>query len=430
MLPRYNVLDPYDQHQGGTGLKTRTLRKLALLLALVTAFLVSAGAANAQQTSAQFVIGSGSDTTWYMMHALGDLYSQAPGCNQLFSPQPLNGTCPNSASENPADSENYFHDTIVQRMFIGSGGGINQMCKQGLANVSAVDFARSSRVPLPASAGGSDCTGLHFVGFARDGISWECFPGKTGAGCKPLVAGTNSLTIAQLKNVFVNCSVTNWNQIGGSSKAIHVYVAQANSGSGVTWAANLDVQLAAGQALTQCVDNPSNPGQPGSNVSPENTNTLIHTNGDEANAIFPYSVGVYKRTYHSLKGSDGSSLGRINGVTPTNPNIQSGDFPVSRFLFNVYCAGDPANANKCGTTDTAQEWTTNFVGENGFLCKPLADHRNTSGHLILDPLTGKPYRKAALHGQPQGLIPSTILQQGFVPLKKQSDDSFCKTFTT
>lgn len=50
--------------------------------------------------------------------------------------------------------------------------------------------------------------------------------------------------------------------------------------------------------------------------------------------------------------------------------------------------------------------------------------------LILDPLTGKPYRKAAVHGQPQGLIPSTILQQGFVPLKKQSDDSFCKTFTT
>ena len=65
----------------------------------------------------------------------------------------------------------------------------------------------------------------------------------------------------------------------------------------MTWAAALGVQLAAGQALTNCVHNPNNPGQPGSNVSAENTNSLIHTNGDEDNAIFPYSVGVYHRTY-------------------------------------------------------------------------------------------------------------------------------------
>ena len=89
-----------------------------------------------------------------------------------------------------------------------------------------------------------------------------------GIRCTSLVNGTNSLTTSQLTNIFVNCSVTNWNQVGGGSGAIDVYVAQANSGTGVSWAAALGVTLASGQALTQCVDNPGNPGQPGSNVQP------------------------------------------------------------------------------------------------------------------------------------------------------------------
>jgi ABC-type phosphate transport system substrate-binding protein len=410
-------------------LKTRTLRRLSLVLAVAATMLSVAGAGSAAQTTAQVVLGSGSDTTYFMMTALGDLYNQAPGCNNLGSPQPLDASC---VSGDPADAENFFHDSVAQRYFIGSGGGINQLCKSGLGSNAPIDFARSSRVPLPASAGGSDCTGLHFVGFAKDGISWECFPGKTGAGCKPLVSGTNSLTVTQLTNIFVNCTVTNWNQVGGASKAIHVYVPQANSGSGVTWAAALGVQLASGQALTNCVDpaHQANPGQPGSWVSPENTNTLIHTNGDEANVIFSYSVGVYKRTYHSLKGSDGSSLGRINGTTPTTSTIQSGSFPVSRFLFNVYCAGDPANANKCGTANPAAGWVTNFVGETGFLCKNQSAHKDSHGNPILDPLTGSAYRLAPKKGQPKGEIPKTISAQGFVPIKKQSDGTYCKSFTT
>ena len=395
---------------------------------LAVGLLASTSPAGAAQTTAQIVVGSGSDTTEWMVQALGDLYSNSPGCNQLASSQPLDGSC---VSGNPADAENFYHDAIVQRYFIGSGGGINQVCKQGLAGVASVDFARSSRVPLGAGAGGSDCSGLHFVGFARDGISWECFPGSTNPGCGPLVAGSNNLTIVQLKNIFVNCSVTNWNQVGGDNKKIDVYVPQANSGTGVTWAAALGVQLAAGQALINCVDNPNNPGQPGSNVSPENTNSLIHINGDEANAIFPYSIGVYQRTYGGLTGNDGSSLGLINGRKPVFSQIQKGKFPVTRYLFNVYCAGDPTNGNKCGTDTASPAWVTNFVGENGFLCKGENAHKDSGGNPILDPLTGKAYRTAPTgSGQPTGEISDTIKAQGFVPLKKQSDGTYCVTFTT
>ncbi|MGN6379049.1 MAG: substrate-binding domain-containing protein [Gaiellales bacterium] len=408
--------------------------KLPILLGVLTAAVLMTGSASqaATQTTSLQILQGGSDTTYYMMTALGDLYNQAPGCNQLASPQPLSGTCPNSGSENKADFENYFHDMVVQRFPIGSSGGINQICQTGTAGVQLVQLARSSRVPLPAASGGSDCTGLHFVGYARDGISWECFPGATGSGCASLMSGTANITIPNLKKIFVSCTITNWNQVGGSNVPMDVYVAQANSGTGVTWAAAMGVTLAPGQALTQCVANPNNPNQPGSNVSAENTNNLIHTNGDEANAIFYYSVGVYHRTYGTgFSGSDGSQLGKINGQLPTTNLIQAGTFAVSRYLFNVYCKGDPAKSNKCGTAAAATANITKFGGEAGFLCKGEAAFNDTHGNPIVDPLTSKAYRSAPNGtGQPTGEIPATITAQGFVPLKKQSDGTYCVTFVS
>jgi ABC-type phosphate transport system substrate-binding protein len=407
--------------------------KLPILLGILTGVFLMAGGvsqAGAVTTSKQMTLG-GSDTTYYLMTALGDLYNGSPGCNALFSPQPLDGSCPNSATENAKDFTNQFHDYAVNRWPIGSSGGINGLCKTGQVNVSKIDIARSSRVPLPASGGGSDCSGLHFVGYARDGVSWECFPGATGSGCAKLTAGTNNLTTAQLANIFVHCTVTSWAQVGGTNVPIDVYVAQANSGTGITWAAALGVTLTPGQALTNCVTNPNNPGQPGSNVSLENTNSLIHTNGDEKNAIFYFSAGVYHRTYGSgFTGSDGSSLGNINGHQPSFVQIQQGTFPVSRYLFNVYCKGDPANSNKCGTAAASPSYVTKFVGEGGFLCKNQGGFLDSHGNPIVDPVTGNAYRLAEVGGQPQGEIPNTISNQGFVPLKVQSDGTYCVTFTT
>jgi hypothetical protein len=408
--------------------------KLPILLGLVTGAFLMAGSASqagaAVTVSHQMILG-GSDTTYYLDTALADLYNGATGCNALFSPQPLDGSCPNSGSENQKDFVNYYHDFAVNRWPLGSSGGVNGLCKTGQAGVAHIDIARSSRVPLPASGGGSDCTGLHFVGYARDGVSWECFPGATGAGCAKLTSGTNNITTANLAKIFVSCAITNWNQVGGTNVPMDVYVAQANSGTGITWAAALGVSLSPGQALTNCVANPNNPGQPGSNVSLENTNNLIHVNGDEKNAIFYYSVGVYHRTYGTgFTGNDGSSLGDINGHVPTNAQIAAGTFPVSRYLFHVYCKGDPSNSNKCGTSAASPSYVTKFVGENGFLCKNQGGFNDSHGNPILDPLTQKAYRLAEVSGNPQGEIPATISAQGFVPVKVQSDGTYCVTFTT
>jgi hypothetical protein len=394
----------------------RKLFKLPIVIGLLAVSMLAAtSSAGAAQTSAQIVLGSGSDTTWVMMGALDSLYNQSPGC--VSTGGQLDGTCAASGNPPVADTENYFHDTIAERFWIGSGGGLNQVCKDGLAGVNHTDFARSSRVPVS-----TDCTGLHFVGYARDAITWECFPGATGSGCTSLVSGTNSLTVTQLKNIFVNCSVTNWNQIGGVNKPIHVYVPQGNSGTGVTWAAALGVTLAANQPLNNCTADAAH-------VIGENSNAGVAAVGDQANAIVPFSVGVYQKTFGGLTGSDGSSLGNIGGKKPTFALIQKGTFPVSRLLFNVSCQA--GGSNKCGTAPTAPSWVLNYAGEDGFLCKGENAHKNSGGNPILDPQTGKAYRTAPnSKGQPTGEIPDTIKAQGFVPLLKQSDNTYCVTVTT
>jgi hypothetical protein len=96
----------------------------------------------------------------------------------------------------------------------------------------------------------------------------------------------------------------------------------------------------------------------------------------------------------------------------------------------VYCAGDPTNSNKCGNDTASPAWVTNFVGEDGFICKNENDFKDTGGNPILDPLTGKQYRSPQVNGKPKGEIADTVSAFGFVPLVKQADNTYCKTFTT
>ena len=395
-----------------------------------------------QAVCPSLIYASGSDTTYTMMTQLATLYDQSNGCLVIASPQPKDLSCVGAPIT--TDDENYYHDVVSNAYPIGSGGGIGDLCSHGLSNVFNADFARSSRVSIS-----SDCTGLHFVAYARDGIAWECFPGDAGAGClgktgtalKPKV---HSLTIAQLKNIYVNCTVTQWSQIKGTKGVgIDMYVPQANSGTGVTWAAALGVSLTAGQALTQCIPSghAGSPGAPGSWVSFENTNAYIHNNGDEINAIFPFSIGVYNTTYgpnaiyNKGDASDESQLEQINGVVPSIANVANQTFPITRLLFNVYCFGDPSKSNLCGTDPAAPAWVTDFVGENGWICEGEGDHLDLNGNPDINPWGNPalPYRDTTATGHVpdnNSLIPQAISSSGFVPVEKQSDGTYCQSFST
>jgi phosphate transport system substrate-binding protein len=391
--------------------KVRIMRRLGALaltvgLAGLVAGVAPAGATSNANPTAEEILGSGSDTTQFMMQALDGLYLFSPGCNQLGSPQQLDFSCTEPDPPNTITTENYKHDQVHEAYFLGSGVGKLQLCKQGLSGTANISFARSSSGP------GSDCTGLHYVAYARDGLSWEAFNLGKGSGlgknfnnqsgtCSGSGGSTQfCLTQSQLNGIFVTCSITSWSQVGGASKPFAIYTPQAGSGTRKTWDGFV------GGDSSHCI--PAD--QQVTHVIPENENTFIFNNGDQKRAIFPFSYGVWITQIH---GSHKAILGAVDNVLPSAQTIGDGTFPFGRFLYNIYC-------NNCATGINATAATIAYVGEEGWLCKVEADHAN-------DPVTGINYRTE---------IANTISGQGFVPIPLgvigggDTNQDYCRLFTT
>ena len=384
--------------------KSRRRFRWPILVGLVLGLAVPAltgGPANADTVYPTPVLGSGSDVMFHVSSALDLLYNESPGCTTIApsGTQPLDLGC----IPQPGDiqTEDYAHDRISEAAPIGGGAGVNQLCQQGLAGVANIDYARQTSAPNPAP-----CTGLHYVAFARDGITWEAFPKSTKSASHNMnnQAGTCSgssgfcLTQQQLKDIYVNCTITNWNQIGGSkSHAIVLYTIKPQFGTRKAFDSFL------GGSSSSC---------PGVKLMDQTDNAEIPA-ADRLYAIAPVSVGSWRERYGTKAGSQ--ALGQIDGVAPSSTNIQNGSFPYTRFLYNVFCA----SATGCGTAPEASQATQSYVGEEGWIC--------TANAHALDPITGVDYRTE---------IANTITQYGFVPLPKGTigggnlNSDYCRLTTT
>jgi phosphate transport system substrate-binding protein len=326
------------------------------------------------------VVGSGSDTTYEMLLDLGNIYNSSFGCETIAlagHTQPLTATCAEPDTVNTITTENYDHDVVSQLFPIGSSAGLNQLCAQGnkTAKPYRINFARSSRAPR-----NTDCGGLRFVAYARDAIPWIHF---TGAGSQS-TAVTN-LTQQQVKDIFVNCTITNWNQVGGADAPIIVYAATKASGTAPTFDGFI-----AGNAFN-CIPAQYKDGDPsnGERVIRENDVTPIMTDGNEENAIFYSSYGRFVQNTPT-----DWAMGSVGGVAPNATTIADASFPYGRFIYNVYRAATA----KLPATDA----TLDFLAElNGWLCSPSSAHST-------DPISGLNYR---------ALIEAGIEENGFVPLQ-------------
>ncbi|MBV9100026.1 MAG: substrate-binding domain-containing protein [Candidatus Dormibacteraeota bacterium] len=347
---------------------------------------------------AQDLVGSGSDTTQFMMHAIDGIYLFSPGCQQLKftnsqnqSIQPEDFSCQSPDPAGTITTENYAHDQVHEAYFLGSGGGIQQLCQVGgTPPYAPIAWARSSRVPSS-----SDCSGLDFVAYARDGISWEAFDdGTTASGVDGMnnnqnpdvLNNTNTcvtsgfgagdcLSQAQLQAIY-KCQINNWSQVGGQNVPIVPYLPPTSSGTEQTFAQYLGFQPVSTQSCTI-------------KSTPENSNATIVSNGDRAGAIAPFSYGIWKTQVH---GRDNAVLGAIDGVNPTAGSISNGSFPYGRFLFNVICVS-------CAAGNSPQA-AVNYVGPDGWICKPTGQHAT-------DPVTLVNFRTD---------ISNAISASGFVPI--------------
>ncbi len=140
---------------------------------------------------------SGSDTTFFMMQRIGDLYTGAGlyGCTlnssagqTLYnSSDPASATtnlsffCQSGQNQSTTDvNDNWDRTEVTEGVDnVGSGAGQNQLC-QAASTPLAVDFARSSKTA------GTACSTMVQTGYAKDGVAVIAYP------VNPTTYGTSS----------------------------------------------------------------------------------------------------------------------------------------------------------------------------------------------------------------------------------------------
>jgi ABC-type phosphate transport system substrate-binding protein len=308
-----------------------------------------------------YIIGSGSATTYDMMQALDSLFNNVPGCNITTSSftyvqgkgnQQLNFSClqvPASDTSVPSgvitgatseqvpvtvgNNEQYAYldnpvnDVAFSEPPMGSSNGIEQLenarnnaasggsgigASNSTENVTGINYARSSRI-----LGSTDIQGLNFVAYAVDGVSWIHFT-KVGTSPTPSSKVTD-LTPAQVQGIW-NGTFYNWAQLGGKPGPIVVYSAQEGSGTQSTWKTYLGFDPSSTSNLVNCTTEVGevlgtsaskdvfplggtasvSQGCAGPKLIFENELTSV-SSADYANMIFFYSVGKYNLQCEGLK---------------------------------------------------------------------------------------------------------------------------------
>jgi ABC-type phosphate transport system substrate-binding protein len=180
----------------------------------------------------------------------------------------------------------------------GSSAGIAALeasTMDGTTDHYCIDFARSSRgrdSSDPPCATGGIC----FVPLAGDAVTWADRDTASGGTDAP-----TNLTTAQLTGIY-NCSITNWDQVGGKNATIEPFLPQTGSGTRQFFLAAIGVTA------------------PGPCVS-DDGNTLEENEGinpvlDSPEAIYIYSVGDYIAQAYRSAPCTKADCGE---VSPTSP---------------------------------------------------------------------------------------------------------------
>jgi hypothetical protein len=181
---------------------------------------------------------AGSDTTFFMMQRISDLFMQAGlyGCTLSTTPTPDYSTCNTSGDIATTDlTDNYDRVEVMTGIDqIGSGEGQKQLCGMD-SSPFPVDFARSSKPPSSAN-GCSDMVGL---GFAKDAVPAVDFSGAEGPGT-PTGSAFGSQVVGPvaagwLPGDAVNCDqgTGGANGVNGCSGTPFNNISNADNGGGV-----------------------------------------------------------------------------------------------------------------------------------------------------------------------------------------------------
>lgn len=202
----------------------------------------------------------------------------------------------------------------------GSGVGAQQVGK-GL-----VDIGNTGR-PLKEK---EQAMGLVSHAFAIDGVAIILHPDN------PIPA----LTSEQVAKVFAG-TITNWRELGGPDKAVHLFTRDEASGTRAVFVEKL---LKNGPVAQHA------------NVTPSNGSMKTSIAGDPS-AIGYCSIGYI---------DDMVKAPQLDGVSPTNANCISGVYPVMRKLY-MNTKGEPEGLVKTFINFICSKNAASYIKDSGYI---------------------------------------------------------------
>jgi ABC-type phosphate transport system substrate-binding protein len=347
----------------------------AAAAAMLAAMAVPAGAGPTVLTgAANSLAGVGSDTSYFMMAGISPQYNVNTSKNNQhdFTTQvpPLNTAPFPAGAYVPADAVTGATTWNSLTTTGGACGGGTTPPNGSSAGISclqadttgAVDYSRSSRGPKTG-----ETSTLQFWAYAIGAVTWVRFPGSHAP---------TSLTPTQLINIYT-CSATthapfvsDWHQVNSSApvgSTIKKYAPQTSSGTYSFFNSNV--------LNGATIDN---------NCDAAHSSTFIEehdargvTGANFPNAIYAFDYGKWTAQSSGFEADlrNGSTLGAINGVTPSPSTVnEAGTFVDSRYIYNVVrLANHPSsytNQNRDFAKLGGVQTTAN--GGAGFICSGLA----------------------------------------------------------
>jgi hypothetical protein len=397
--------------------------------ALVAAAAGPASAAVDANRVSRTVLGVGSDTTYEGMNDLDQMYNESAGCAIIpdvgvaFNnyQQKCDAAGIQSYGGPLIQTENLYHDRVIEAFPVGSGNGaaVLQQYTQGNPALPA-DFTRSS-----SKRDLTDVAGFHDYGvaFARDGLGY--WLGKSNVSVNHTSAGPNAnISIADLKGVFVGngsgqCLI-NYAAAANDSVAatlgapgagtIKVFATQPGSGTGKDFLGKIDTSTSYSNALAlqNCIAGPYKDSMPNPSdhvIFENNAKPICKQTGNggaatsyQKNGIFPYSFARFTQNKAGA-GTCAGKIGKVAGVAANLTTIGNSSYPLGRYVYNNFYVPNAQDV----TDDTTWSGQTQAMLDylqpvEGWLCQQTH---------ALDPNTGVSYRTE---------IESTMKADGFAPL--------------
>jgi ABC-type phosphate transport system substrate-binding protein len=303
------------------------------------------------------VVGVGAQSTAYVMDAIATAYDATKPKCPMYSwdglppgtVMPFGSIVTKGASGTDTTCEIARPD--------GSAAGVDALAVTKIDDgFPCINFARSESPPSSTSP-----TGLVWVGFARNAVTWVTTTKAAGAPA--------SLTAAQL-NAIYSCKDRTWKSVGGTSTAqIAPGLPQTSSETRAFFLAAIGITTPGSCVVNGSIDIPGDPENPvpmeeNTGVSPASTSASC-TSADwaacetgnaywfahNANALYPYSVADWIAQAAAPAGGGHASPLFGHGLV-TEPREISGVSPIT--------AGKPDTISNKFVIGTASRVFTNL----------------------------------------------------------------------